>query len=184
METYISTDIESDGPIPGPFSMLSFASVAYDENGKELGSFFRNLDLLPGAKQHYDTMGFWAKNQDAYNATRLDTMDPLQAMDEYRVWLRKYPSPVFVGYPAGFDFTWVYWYLINFGDESPFSFSALDIKTAVMFTLGTDYRKSTKKHMPKSWFDKKLDHTHVALDDAREQGHLFFSVLRDNKNLR
>ena len=28
-EIYISTDVETDGPIPGPHSMLSFASAAY-----------------------------------------------------------------------------------------------------------------------------------------------------------
>ena len=29
MEIYVSTDVESDGPIPGPNSMLSFASAAF-----------------------------------------------------------------------------------------------------------------------------------------------------------
>ena len=28
-EIYISTDVEADGPIPGPHSMLSFGSAAY-----------------------------------------------------------------------------------------------------------------------------------------------------------
>jgi hypothetical protein len=28
-EIYISTDIEADGPIPGPNSMLSFGSAAF-----------------------------------------------------------------------------------------------------------------------------------------------------------
>lgn len=28
-EVYVSTDVEADGPIPGPNSMLSFASAAY-----------------------------------------------------------------------------------------------------------------------------------------------------------
>ena len=28
-EIYVSTDIEADGPIPGPHSMLSFGSAAY-----------------------------------------------------------------------------------------------------------------------------------------------------------
>jgi hypothetical protein len=28
-EVYVSTDIETDGPIPGPHSLLSFASAAY-----------------------------------------------------------------------------------------------------------------------------------------------------------
>ena len=28
-EIYISTDVETDGPIPGPHSMLSIGSAAY-----------------------------------------------------------------------------------------------------------------------------------------------------------
>jgi hypothetical protein len=28
-EIYVSTDVEADGPIPGPNSMLSFGSAAY-----------------------------------------------------------------------------------------------------------------------------------------------------------
>jgi hypothetical protein len=30
-EIYVSTDVEADGPIPGPNSMLSFGSAAYTE---------------------------------------------------------------------------------------------------------------------------------------------------------
>jgi hypothetical protein len=48
-ETYVSTDIESDGPIPGVNSMLSFASVALDGDGRELATFSANLEPLPGA---------------------------------------------------------------------------------------------------------------------------------------
>ena len=48
-EIFVSTDVEADGPIPGPHSMLSFASVAFDEDGNELASFSRNLALLDGA---------------------------------------------------------------------------------------------------------------------------------------
>jgi hypothetical protein len=48
-EIYFSTDIESDGPIPGPHSMLSFASAAVGPAGKLIGTFSANLELLPGA---------------------------------------------------------------------------------------------------------------------------------------
>jgi hypothetical protein len=34
--------------------------------------------------------------------------------------------------------------------------------------------------MPKHWFDK-LPHTHVALDDAIEQGALFCNMLKENR---
>lgn len=46
--------------------------------------------------------------------------------------------------------------------------------------LKTGYRDSTKRNMPRGWFDK-LPHTHVALDDAIEQGALFCNMLRANQ---
>jgi hypothetical protein len=101
-------------------------------------------------------------------------------MRRYVSWLKALPGrPVFVGYPAGFDFLFVYWYLIRFTQESPFSFSALDIKTYAMAVLKTEYRESVKRNMPRRWFDP-LPHSHVALDDAVEQGALFCNMLAEN----
>ena len=48
-EIYISTDVETDGPIPGPHSMLSFASAAYRADKTLLSTFSANLETLPGA---------------------------------------------------------------------------------------------------------------------------------------
>jgi hypothetical protein len=45
--------------------------------------------------------------------------------------------------------------------------------------LKKPYRKSTKKNMPSRWFDD-LPHTHLALDDAIEQGALFCNILAEN----
>ena len=74
----------------------------------------------------------------------------------------------------------VYWYLIRFAGESPFSFSALDVKTYAMALLRTEYREAVKRNMPKRWFDD-LPHSHVALADAIEQGALFCNMLAENK---
>lgn len=41
-EIYVSTDVEIDGPIPGPFSLLSIGSIAYTEEGIELSRFSAN----------------------------------------------------------------------------------------------------------------------------------------------
>lgn len=101
-------------------------------------------------------------------------------MRRYVAWLATLPGkPVFVGYPAGFDFLFVYWYLIRFAGESPFSFSALDIKTYAMAMLKKEFRKTVKGSMPKHWFDPH-SHSHIALDDAIEQGALFCNMLADN----
>ena len=62
-------------------------------------------------------------------------------MRRYLTWLKALPGrPVFVGYPAAYDFMFVYWYLIRFVHESPFSHSALDIKTYAMVLLEKGYR--------------------------------------------
>jgi hypothetical protein len=179
-EIYVSTDVETDGPIPGPHSMLSIGSAAYGADKRLLGTFTANLEFLPGACGHPQTMTWWNEHPDAWAATRTNLEEPALVMRRYADWLNALPSkPVFVAYPAGFDFLFVYWYLIRFVGESPFSFSALDIKTYAMATLKLEYRDAVKRNMPRRWFDA-LPHTHRAVDDAIEQGALFCNMLAEN----
>lgn len=180
-EIYVSTDVEVDGPIPGPYSMLSLGSAAYLADKTLLSTFTANLECLPGAASHPDTMAWWSNHPEAWTASRLDVREAGEVMADYLKWLDSLPGqPVFVGYPAAFDFTFTYWYLIKFTGRSPFSFSALDIKTMAMVMLGKDYRRSTKRNMPKRWFDE-LPHSHRALDDAIEQGALFCNMLAESR---
>jgi len=177
-EIYVSTDVETDGPIPGPHSLLSLGSAAFDTTGELLTTFSANLELLDGAQGHPATMEWWRRNPDAWAAARSDSRPPAAVMPEYARWVKQLPGrPVFVAYPAGFDFTFVYWYLHKFTGDSPFSHSALDIKTLAMALLRRPYRDSTKRNMPRRWF-AAVPHTHRALDDAIEQGHLFSNMLK------
>jgi len=180
-EIYVSTDVEADGPIPGPNSMLSFASAAYRADKTLVGTFEANLITLPNAEGDPKTMEWWQSQPEAWAACRANPRDPASVMPEYVAWLKALPGkPVFVAYPAAYDFMFVYWYMIKFAGESPFSHSALDIKTFAMALLGGDYRASTKRNMPREWFDD-LPHTHVALDDAKGQGALFCNMLEARK---
>ncbi len=184
-EIYISTDVESDGPIPGPYSMLNFGSVAMTIDKEILGTFSINLQELPEAGQHSDTMKFWAKFPEIWEEIHKNQREPKEAMDEYLEWLNemsKYGKLVFVAYPAGFDFTYIRWYLEYFCGECPFGFQALDIKSYAMAVLKTDFKETVKKKFRKSWFEKGLPHTHLGLDDAIEQGHLFINMLLENKS--
>jgi DNA polymerase III alpha subunit (gram-positive type) len=175
-ETYVSVDVETDGPIPGEHSMLSFGAAAFSD-GQMIGTFEANLDLLPKAIGHPETLAWWQQNQAAYEATRVNTQPPKAALTRFVEWVEKMPGkPVFVAYPAGFDFLFMYWYMIKFVGRSPFSFSALDIKSYAMAKLDLPYRETTKKNMPRSWFPER-PHTHRALDDAIEQGLLFLNML-------
>jgi hypothetical protein len=71
----------------------------------------------------------------------------------------------------------MYWYLIKFAGFSPFSFSALDMKTLAMVKLVLPYRQATKRNFLKEWKSPIHNHTHIALDDAIEQGYIFLNML-------
>lgn len=183
-EIYVSTDIEADGPIPGPNSMISFASVALRSDKTVIDEFTANLQPLPGAQPHPRTMLWWEGFPDALAKARENPEDPAVVMPRYVEWLRKLPGRiVLVGQPVAFDFMWIYWYLQRFCGDSPFGHSALDAKTFAMAMLDKPYRDCVKHALPKEWSDD-LPHTHVALDDAREQGAMFINMLQHNRQRR
>lgn len=186
-ELYFSVDIETDGPIPIEYSMLSFGCAVFNKEGDLLDTFEANLETLEGAKQHMDTMSWWQLRPHAWEKCRENLKSPKGAMIEFTKWVRyvsnKYNAiPIFVSYPSGFDFTFIYTYLVKFVGYSIFSFSALDIKTYAMAVINTSFKKSAKRYFPKRWKSKKR-HTHIALDDAIEQGELFINILKENATL-
>jgi len=181
-EIYVSTDVESDGPIPGPHSMLSFGSAAFTADGKLIGTYSANLETLPGATQHPTTMAWWAEHEAAYEQTRTFQKMPQLEMPKYAQWLESLPGiPVFVSFPAAYDFMFITWYLHQFAGRSPLSFSALDMKSYAMAVLKTDFTETTKSQMPAEWFVTK-NHSHIALDDAIEQGRLFINILKASRS--
>jgi hypothetical protein len=160
--------------------MLSFASVALRADKTIVGEFAVNLAPLPGASPHPRTMTWWGGFPEALAAARENPEAPESAMPRYAKWLQDLPGRVvLVGQPAAFDFMWVYWYLMRFHGNSPFGHSALDAKTYAMALLKRDYRDCVKGALPAEW-DDGLPHTHVALDDARQQGAMFCNMLRAN----
>ena len=179
-EIYVSTDIEADGRIPGVHSMLSFGSAAYLPDKTLLGTFTANLKQLPGAVPDPATMAWWAERPQEWAACRQNLQPPEAAMKAYFDWLEGLPGdPVFVGYPATWDFMFIYWYLMRFVGHSPFEHRGLDIRTYAMALLKKEFNHSSKRHMPRRWFED-LPHTHRALDDALEQGALFCNMLAEN----
>lgn len=180
-EIYVSTDVETDGPVAGRHSLLSIGSAAYTAGKQLLGTFSANLDTLPGATPDPRTAAWWATQPDAWRACRENTEPPQVAVRRYLVWIKSLSGrPVFVAYPSAFDFPFVHWYLMEFAGENPFGYSVIDIKSYAMAMLRKPYRVCGKRSMPVAWFDP-VPHTHVALDDAIEQGRLFCNMLHVNR---
>src|ERR1041385_514875 len=91
VEIYVSTDVEADGPIPGPHSMLSFASAAYLGDKTLVGTFEANLTLLPGAQGEPKPRDWWRGRPGGWAACRTNLREPGVVMPEYVAWLKSLP---------------------------------------------------------------------------------------------
>lgn len=192
-DLYFSIDIETDGPVPMEHSMLSFGCVALTDSGKELSSFEANLKTLPGAEADEKTMRWWSKQPKAWNACRANQQDPEQAIVDFCKWVHRMSTrfhprtgkykPVAVCYPAGYDFTWMCCYMMRFNRESPFGFRCIDMRSYIMAMWNKQYGDTAKRNWPSSWFPY-IDHTHIAIDDAREQGLTFINAMKANRSSR
>ncbi|MEV0170108.1 exonuclease [Streptomyces sp. NPDC050803] len=181
---YISVDIEADGPIPGPYSLLSLgAAVAgrqdadgFTPHAPERQTFYCELrpiseDFVPEALA--------VSGLDRERLGR-EGLDPAVALARFSRWVREVSGdaqPVMCGYPASYDWTFLYWYLIRFTGASPFGHSGcLDMKTLYATKAGLPLRSVGKRTMPRELLPRR-PHTHHALDDAIEQAELFANLM-------
>lgn len=181
-ELFFSVDVETDGPIPGPHSMLSLGCVALDAEGQEHGAYSVNLHTLPGASAHPKTAAWWKTQPKAWAACRADLVAPEAGMTGFVTWVEAFEAreKCLVCYPSGFDFTFVLWYMMSFVGRTPFNFQCIDVRSFVMGLRGKHLRQTSKRYWPRRW-QNKLPHTHVALDDAREQGLSFIAMLQESR---
>lgn len=180
---YVSTDIETNGPHIGRNSILSLASAAFLHNKELVSTFTINLKELEGGEENPVTMQWWKQFPEAFKKTRENPVKPSDAMKKYVSWLKDLPGhPVFVGYPLAFDFSYVVYYLERFTGENPFKFTGIDLRSLAMGLFQKPFYDCGKDNWPEQWFEGK-PHTHVALDDALEQGYAFCNMLQTFKHL-
>ncbi|MET9501909.1 3'-5' exoribonuclease [Streptomyces sp. NPDC006622] len=180
----ISVDIGADGPIPGPYSMPGLgAAVAGVQDAEgftaadpEARTFSREPlpisdDFVPEAL---------AVNGLDRERLRTEGLDPALALGRFAHWVREVSEgaqPVMCGYPASYDWTFLYWYLIRSTGESPFGHSGrLDMETLYATKAGVPLRTVAKRSMPTELLPRRR-HTHHALDDAVEQAELFAHLM-------
>jgi hypothetical protein len=182
-DVYFSVDIESDGPIPGAFSMLSLAFVAVATFD---GDNFVRLDPqtepryweLQPISERFDPEALSINGLDRQRLQR-EGRPPAEVMQEADRWVRRIADrsrAVLVAYPAVFDWSFVHWYFTSFVGASPFGHgSCIDIRSLYIGATGSTYAESSKSRLPLELLPHAA-HTHNALDDAIEQGELFSSI--------
>jgi hypothetical protein len=184
-DVYFSVDVETDGPIPGRYSMLSFGIVVA---GTFDGKTFRRAD--PTARTFYAELkpisDHWQPDALAVNGLDRASLlvhgrEPRDAMSEAATWIAAQAGagrPVMVAFPVAFDWAFLYWYLVSFSDSgSPFGHaSCLDIKTAYAVKAGAPIVAAGLRSIP-AHLQSRRAHTHRALDDATEQADLFANIV-------
>lgn len=193
MITYVVCDIEADGPIPGPHSMMSLGAVAVNKEGNIFGEFEINFLPLKKAKPHSKTMEWFNKNAPkALMYCKINQVEPQEGMKCFGNWLLTLPMPrVMAAHPAPLDFMWVNWYIQTYLkdelEEPPFTKpffdnkgqGAFDIKSYAAAVLKKDFTNLHRDTYTKDLHDN-TKHTHKAIDDAREYAQLLIKLLNKN----
>jgi hypothetical protein len=184
-DVYISADVETDGPIPGRFSMLSFGLAVA---GRFDGTRFERVD--PTAATFYRELRPVGEAfvPEALAVSGLDRerllvegAEPRAALTEAAKWVREVAgdgTPVLVAFPLGFDWSFLSWYFVAFAEGgSPFGHSqALDSKTLFAARTGRPIAAAGLSRLPAELRSARA-HEHHALADAIEQADVFANLM-------
>lgn len=161
--SYISIDVEADGPIPGDYSMVSFGAVISD--GKFDKTFFAQLKPI---SENYIV--------DALKSCKLireETLlynDAKEEMLRFEQWIKENNQgrPFFISDNNGFDWMFVSWYFHHFIGKNPFGHSSININSMYK-GIARDMHKNIKKF-------RKTKHTHHPVDDAKGNAEAFWAI--------
>jgi 3' exoribonuclease, RNase T-like len=185
VDAYFSADVATDGPIPGPYSILSFGLVyagvfdgsLFTQPENYAQTFYRELRPI---SEEFQSDALRVNGLDR-NRLLKEGASPDSAMAEARRWIEGIAGeaqPVLVAYPLSFDWSWLYWYFVRFTGASPFNHSlCFDIKTAFAVKAGIPIAEAGKSKLLPS-LRPRGKHTHHALEDAIEQAEIFANVFQ------
>jgi hypothetical protein len=126
LDTYVTSHIHIDGPIPGPHSLLTVTAAAHPLDGPT-AEFTTNVRELPGATLHPVALQTWRRRAEDWLSTRRASRPPALAMTAFAQWIDQLPGrPVFVADTAEPDYLFLYWYLQRFTGRWPFASTLTD----------------------------------------------------------
>ena len=168
-EVFISVDVETAGPIPGEYSMLTLGACCVDDPSRTFSCSIKPISdkFVPEA---LEVTGL------SLQTLAKDGLPPDVAMLNFAAWVgsqcTQWELPVFVGLNAPFDWSFVNYYFHRFTGSNPFGFTAVDIKALYMGATGSTWQDTRSSAMARR-LNPTLQGEHDALDDALYQAELF-----------
>ena len=178
-EILISVDVETSGPIPGEYSLLSIGACAVDDPEQRFECQLKPISDRADPK---------ALEISGLSLERLAEtgLAPAEAMARFETWAKAQTGNdselVFVGFNAAFDWSFVNYYFHRFLGRNPFGFAALDIKAYYMGAAGTNWHDTRSSKM-RDALQPTLSGDHDALRDALFQAELF-RLVRASHNIK
>lgn len=174
-EVFISIDVETSGPIPGEYSMLSIGACLVSDPEITFACELKPIsDKADPAALEVSGLSL--------DDLRRSGLKPELAMSRFGSWVGEvagaHAKPVFVGFNAPFDWSFVNYYFHRFTGTNPFGFTALDIKALWMGITGCTWADTRSSRIAER-LNPKLRGDHDALHDAQYQAELFRLMLEE-----
>jgi hypothetical protein len=167
--SFVMVDVESDGPIPGDYSMIEFGAVIVESGlGRTFHARMRPISerwvpeaLAVSGHTREATLGFDA---------------PEVGMTGFREWLAAEllgKRPLFISDNNGYDWQFINWYFHHFLGANPFGHSSTNLGSLYKGVV----RDLTKnfKHL------RRTPHTHHPVQDAMGNAEAFLEILEQNQ---
>ena len=174
-ETYVSVDVETAGPNPSQYSLLSIGACLASN---PVHGFY--IELQP-VNRHVTKESFDIHHL-SLDELAVRGTPPADALHQFETWLASNaPKPVFVAFNAPFDWMFVNDYFLRFLGRNPFGHTALDIKALYMGACGTTWDATRMRVMLPQLNLESNPLSHNALSDARDQAKIFNAILEKIK---
>jgi len=168
-EAYVSVDIETAGPNPGQYSLLSIGAclVSQPEHSFYVELQPVNDNMLPEALEIHGL---------SLEELKRNGLPPVEAMAKFESWLQEIlppgERPQFVAFNAPFDWMFVNDYFHRFLGHNPFGHTALDIKAYYMGYKRSSWKETTMMNVSIEYLEGRSI-SHNALEDAIDQATIF-----------
>jgi len=159
-------DIESDGPAPGLYSMVSFGAVVV-RPGLDATFYGRTRPItdayLPDALA---ISGHSRAEHEAFD-------DPAVVMPAFARWLGEHGGkrPIFIADNNGFDWSFINYYFHRFTGANPFGHSSQNLGSLYKGVVKDAF--ATFKHL------RMTAHTHHPVDDAKGNAEALLAIKHD-----
>ena len=174
-EVYFSVDIETAGPNPGQYSLLSIGACTVDERRS---TFY--VELQP-VNEEMTSESFVIHQLELDRFIEIG-QPPLNALEKFENWIlsncQSGSRAVFVAFNAPFDWMFINDYFHRYLGRNPFGHSAVDIKSLYMGLTGVDWSLTSMRFVGQSYLQGQAL-SHNALEDALNQADIFEQMLAE-----